>query len=194
MTAIIVSMSECPQILCPPQNFPYMCTLFCMTIAVTFYERFVHDLRFAMGGGGSKSETPVKADVVSVDNSQHTGFRLADIELSDPGNWALVILVAGMSLWIYMKCQKCKKRRRARRMARDNLLVNGTASALPAPLKPTPAEEPPKSPTTIIQFPMGAMGATQQPMSLGARNMSLPCLIGPTETARFVAAHQSLQV
>ena len=112
-----------------------------------------------MGISSSRTEVPPGAKSVVVDNSEHSGIRLADINLDDASQVILTGLSIVVVIWMLVKLARFVRRLRKKKSLRRKAMINRMEL-----IEQGNAQQPPPAPPpTPVVFPIQALMPPPRP-------------------------------
>ena len=112
-----------------------------------------------MGISSSRTEVPPGAKSVVVDNSEHSGIRLADINLDDASRTILTGLSIVVVIWMLVKLARFVRRLRKKKSMRRKAMINRMELIEQGNAPP----QPPAPPPTPVVFPIQALMPPPRP-------------------------------
>ena len=111
-----------------------------------------------MGISSSRTEVPPGAKSVVVDNSEHSGIRLADINLDDASQVILTGLSIVVVIWMLVKLARFVRRLRKKKSLRRKAMISRMEL-----IEQGNAQQPPAPPPTPVVFPIQALMPPPRP-------------------------------
>lgn len=112
-----------------------------------------------MGISSSRTEVPPGAKSVVVDNSEHSGIRLADINLDDASQVILTGLSIVVVIWMLVKLARFVRRLRKKKSLRRKAMISRMELIEQGNAQP----QPPAPPPTPVVFPIQALMPPPRP-------------------------------